>query len=98
MRSTRVVLSAAALLATAAAPLSAGAAPAAARTVRMQASDFRFCATSAPACSPGDDGSLTARPAPTFVWVNTDYARDAAPPCPGHNVVFSSRRYGSQKL
>jgi plastocyanin len=97
MKSTRVVLSVAALLASAAAPVTAGAAPAAARTARMQASNFKFCPASAPACTPADDGALTVKVGTRVVWVYTDHACDAVVPCPGHNVVFANGS-GSRKL
>src|SRR4051794_29055708 len=97
MKSTRVVPSVAALLAAAAAPLTAGAAPAAAHTTRMQASNFKFCPASAPACGPTDDGTLTVKVGTRVTWVYTDYACDVIAPCPGHNVVFANG-FGSRKL
>ena len=98
MKSTRVVMSIAALLAAAAAPLTASAAPAAGHLTRMQASNFRFCAASAPGCTPADDGALTVRVGTRVVWTYADHACDALAPCPGHNVVFATRGYGSQRL
>jgi len=98
MKPTWALLAAAAL-ATATVATSATASPSAAtRTVRLQASDFRFCAASAAACNPTSGDAVTTVKVNTRVtWVYTDHACDAVVPCPGHNVVFANGR-GARKL
>jgi plastocyanin len=66
-------------------------------TVHIQASDFRFCPSSAPACTPADSGVTTVKRGTRVTWTYTDYACDAVVPCPGHNVVFANGR-GARRL
>lgn len=54
----------------------------------VQANGFRFCAASAAACTPLDNGSFTVNAGTTVTWKYTDTACDALVPCPGHNVTF----------
>jgi plastocyanin len=89
MKSKLLVLAAAAGLAAVTVPAGAASKPA---TARLQASDFRFCAASAPACSPNDNGSITVKVGTRVTWTYTDHACDAVVPCPGHNVVFANGR------
>jgi plastocyanin len=67
--------------------------------VTVQASNFRFCASSATTCVPerDDNYSLTVPVRTKVTWVYQDQACDAVVPCPGHNVVFA-RGGGSSKL
>jgi hypothetical protein len=56
----------------------------------VQANDFRFCAASAPLCTPADSGYTLTVPAGTEVtWVYADNECDIVVPCPGHNVTFT---------
>jgi plastocyanin len=95
MKSKMLVVAGAAGLAAVTLPATAATKPA--PTVRLQASDFRFCPASAPACAPNDDGSITVRAGTRVTWVYADHACDAVVPCPGHNVVFANGR-GSTKF
>jgi plastocyanin len=67
-------------------------------TVRLQASDFRFCAATAPACTPTDSGLTTVKVGTRVEWTYTDHACDVLVPCPGHNVVFRGRVGGRRTL
>jgi plastocyanin len=82
------------LLAGAAAVGAPSAGRAAPVTVQMQASDFRFCAAAAAACTPLDTGSVTVPVGSTVVWTYTDHACDAVVPCPGHNVQVTGGQKG----
>jgi plastocyanin len=55
--------------------------------VRIQASNLRFCADSAAACTSGDENYRTRVVVGTKVkWIYRDAACDAIAACPGHNV------------
>jgi plastocyanin len=60
----------------------------AAPQVKVQASDFQFCASSS---------TTTVKRGTRVTWVYTDYACDAVVPCPGHNVIFANGS-GEKKL
>lgn len=57
---------------------------------KVQASDFLFCAASAPACTPSDSSTTTVKKGTRVTWIYTDHACDAVVPCPGHNVIFAN--------
>ena len=57
--------------------------------VSVQADNFRFCAASAPTCTPLDSAySVTVPAGTTVTWTYTDTECDLVVPCPGHNVTF----------
>ena len=62
----------------------------AAPQVKVQASDFQFCASGAAACTPTDSSTTTVKKGTRVTWVYTDHACDAVVPCPGHNVIFAN--------
>ena len=62
----------------------------AAPQVKVQASDFQFCAPSAAACTPNDSSTTTVRKGTRVTWVYADHACDVVVPCPGHNVIFAN--------
>jgi plastocyanin len=69
----------------------------AAPQVKVQASDFQFCAPNAAACAPTDSSTTTVKRGTRVTWVYTDHACDAVVPCPGHNVIFANGS-GEKKL
>ena len=62
----------------------------AAPQVKVQASDFQFCAGGAAACTPTDSSTTTVKRGTRVTWVYTDHACDVIVPCPGHNVIFAN--------
>lgn len=63
-------------------------------TVQVQANGFRFCASTAVACTPLDTGAVTVPAGSTVVWTYNDHECDIVAPCPGHNVVVTGGKAG----